>query len=168
MTLEIALKTGRIINGGKHILFINGDLFSVLKQRMLKRQQNKTTGYQYYDLRVRKAGKTVSGGLKTIHRLIAENFIENIEDLKYINHKDGDKLNNSLSNLEWCTAQQNIRHAVDELGMNRKEVIQMHCDGTIVNVYDSITKATEITGINNISRSISKRHKAGGYKWRYK
>jgi len=48
-----------------------------------------------------------------IHRLVALAFIPNPNNYKEINHIDGDKSNNSISNLEWCTRSENIRHAFD-------------------------------------------------------
>lgn len=51
-----------------------------------------------------------------IHRLIASGFIPNPENYPLINHKDGNKLNNNVENLEWCTAAMNVLHSYRVLG----------------------------------------------------
>ena len=58
--------------------------------------------------------------MKSVHRLVAEAFIENPESKRTVNHKDGDKHNNSKSNLEWATYAENSQHAHDT-GLNRKK-----------------------------------------------
>jgi len=56
-----------------------------------------------------------------IHILVAQSFIENINNLKYINHIDGDKSNNKVENLEWCTQSHNRLHATKILKVNTKQ-----------------------------------------------
>ena len=77
---------------------------------------------KYGDLRKLKPGKDKDGYLqvilmingkrikKFVHRLVGETFISNLENLKDINHLDGNKLNNNINNLQWCTHANNMKH----------------------------------------------------------
>jgi hypothetical protein len=68
------------------------------------------TKFGYYRVVLCCNGKTHK---KSVHRLVAEAFLPNPGDKPQVNHKDGNKLNNNVSNLEWCTASENSRHAWD-------------------------------------------------------
>lgn len=59
------------------------------------------------------------GHTKNVHRLVAETFIPNSEGKRTVNHKDGNKRNNHISNLEWSTSSENLKHAYDN-GLKRR------------------------------------------------
>lgn len=75
-------------------------------------------GYKYVVLC--KNGKKVH---KYVHRLVAEAFIPNPEDKQEVNHKDGDKCNNNMLNLEWSTSSQNRKHAYSTLQVGHQDLI---------------------------------------------
>ena len=79
-----------------------GEVINVKNGRVLKPQLN-GKGY----LRV-----SISGKLEFIHRLVAEKYIPNPNNLPQVNHKDGNKLNNKVENLEWSTNRDNRQHAL--------------------------------------------------------
>ena len=76
-----------------------------------KNKQGKQVVYPRVRLCISGKGKWVA-----LHRLIAECFIPNPENLPHINHKDGNRLNNHVDNLEWCTGKHNSKHSY-ELGL---------------------------------------------------
>lgn len=69
----------------------------------------KNSKHSYIKFNLQKNKKSVS---KLLHRLIAEYFIPNPYNFTEVNHIDGNKKNNKINNLEWCTRQQNMSHAV--------------------------------------------------------
>lgn len=82
------------------------------KERILK--PGIVNGYQQVKLRDN------SNKIVYVHRLVAETFINNPNNYKTINHIDGNKQNNCVDNLEWCTQKENVRHAW-ETGLVDKE-----------------------------------------------
>ena len=112
-----------------------------------------------------------------IHRLVAEAFISNPQHKETVNHIDGNKKNNNIENLEWCTYSENNAHAYKKLGKNQKNkkgsiaVLQYDLNGNFICEYPSIREAqrkTNIRSIGAVCKGKQNRSQAGGYKWKYK
>ena len=65
---------------------------------------------------------TINGKQKgfSVHNLVARAFVKGYKKGLQVNHKDGNKLNNNASNLEWCTPLENVRHSIEVLGFNKR------------------------------------------------
>lgn len=100
-------------------------------------------GYIRYDLCI--DGKRVA---KAGHRLVAEAFLPKVDGKVYVNHIDGNKTNNRIDNLEWCTCQENSQHAVKVLGMKPVNRRAIRCVETGI-VYSSSYEAERLLGIHN-------------------
>jgi|SRR6185503_19167196 len=82
-----------------------GEVFSHISNKILSTKPSPTTGYHSVMLFKNKIGK-----IFTNHRLVAQAFIPNPKDKPCVNHKDNNRENNSVSNLEWCTYSENTLH----------------------------------------------------------
>ena len=78
----------------------------ILKGRLSK------SGYLQVSIKIDETGKFSN---RYIHRLVAEAFIPNPDNLPQVNHKDGNRANNNVDNLEWVTCSQNTKHSYDVL-----------------------------------------------------
>ncbi len=107
-----------------------------------------------------------------VHRLVATAFIPTLNKRLQINHKDSNKSNNNVDNLEWCTPSQNQIHAYQK-GLrkdNFKKIEQYTLDGKFIKLWVGIQNAGRKTGIEytNIIACLKGRTKtAGGYIWKY-
>jgi hypothetical protein len=106
-------------------------------------------------------------------------FLPNPNSLPQVNHKNSNKLDNTLKNLEWCTAKDNVKHYRNTLpgkqltlkfsfaNGNNKAVIQMTLDGVFVKKYKSTTEAVKDgyngSCISKCCNGLSRKHKK--YKW---
>lgn len=111
-----------------------------------------------------------------VHRAVYSAFYGEIPKGMDINHKNGNRHDNKMGNLEICTRSENIRHSFDVLGRKptsmpnaAKPVCQIK-NGIIVGEYSSAREAEKRTGISYryISKSCHSKFKAGGYKWAFK
>lgn len=82
-----------------------------------------------------------------VHRLVAQAFILNPDNLPHINHKDEDKSNNNANNLEWCTMKYNCNYGTRNERVAKGNHKKVKCIETGI-VYNSLTEACKVTGIS--------------------
>ena len=107
-----------------------------------------------------------------LHRLIALTFLENSENKEQVNHIDGNKLNNSIQNLEWINNRENQIHKFKiGLGNNHtRKIGQYDLNGNFIKKYESIVLAAKDM---NVSKStirgvlINSRKTSAGFIWKY-
>lgn len=139
----------------------DGRIWSCYSKRFLRTRI--CNGYHYFTRTMKNKTKNYS-----IHRLLALVFIPNPNNYPVVNHKNENKLDNSLDNLEWVTQQQNLQKCSKTISHARR-VVQLSGD-EVINTYDSVTKAGDAIGlsrfaINKACLGVNKT--AGGYTWKY-
>lgn len=136
-----------------------GQIWSYKSQKFLKPADN---GCGYLMVGLRKNGERHP---KKIHRLIAETFLPNPEELSDVNHKDQNKYNNSVDNLEWCSRSYNIKYS-SQAG-KPKLFTKIRCveTGEIYPDQEAAGAAVNRTsqGINNCLQG--KQRTCAGYHW---
>ncbi len=164
------MRTWRILERNpNYAVSKDGRVLSIRRRKVLTPKQN-WDGYQRVQLWDRGKCEFVS-----IHRLIAEAFLSNPEKKPLINHKNGDKSDNRIENLEWCTQQENIAHAwesgLSKTHLNRagKPVKQLTREGALIRVFPSQMEVERVLGISHVNVSYACKHKAtaGGFRWEF-
>ena len=144
-----------------------GELFNKKTQKYLKGSINKL-GYKVYRLSINGVSKDLYA-----HRMVAETFIPNNDLLRdCVNHIDGNKLNNSINNLEWVTKGENNRHAINtQLNPLNKKIFCFNKNKQLVCVYESLQSAASLTGfsINSIADNAQaiKKPLCNGFYWNF-
>ena len=160
--------------GGKYLISTDGKVMAI------SRRVKFGNVFRWTKTNIRTARKKENGYLELeilgkhhyIHRLVAEAFIPNPDNLPCINHKDENKENNSVENLEWCDYSYNANYGTRTKRAKEKQFGDRF---VVINldtgeVYKTPKDASRATGIHNdsISRVCKGKSKtAGGYRWRY-
>lgn len=111
--------------------------------------------------------------LKSVHRLVAEAFIPNPDNLPVINHKNEDKQDNRVENLEWCTVKYNTNYGngMRKMAISQGRAVLQLYNGHVVEEFYSTQEASRRTGIPQVNIykvCVGERRTAGGYEWRFK
>ena len=163
---------GRIKSLARDIYCQNGTVHRT-KEKILVQNLDKN-GYQYVCL-----SKNGKRKFMFVHRLVAIAFIPNPENKPQVNHIDEVKTNNTVENLEWCSAQYNTNygtrnersvqnHKYPKLGNHQRAKV-VFCE-ELNKTFDCITSAGKVLGVNRVSISQAcsgKQNTAGGFHWKY-
>lgn len=154
-------------------MFMNNSQVHYKREKILKNVKRSKNGY--YCVSIYENSKL---NLTNIHNLVADSFLENKNNYKYINHKDENKENNRIDNLEFCTAKYNCNFGsrnkrISIKSINRpkskfEKVIQYNLQGNFIKEYENACVATRETGIGHLRECCDgKRKTAGGYIFKY-
>ena len=150
--------------------------YIVMRGKTLRIYQDRPNDYKY--VKLSKNNKVIK---KYVHRLVATAFIPNPSNMPQVNHKDGNKGNNNVNNLEWTTCLENIHHAFRNNLVSikhgaehhyAKKIIQYDINGNFIKAWGSISDAASQlkicrTAIANCCRYKPHHHTAGGFKWKW-
>ena len=146
--------------------YINGKYGMQLRKGKEIKQWVSNSGYLTVSLNIAKKKTNLM-----VHRLVAETFLQQPEGKGYVNHIDGNKVNNTVANLEWVTRSENQKHAY-RMGLiknpvEKKAVLQIDkVSGKVITRYASILEASKAMGKQKSDGNISKACK-GIYKTMY-
>jgi hypothetical protein len=165
---------------GYYVIQSDGGIVSTRSRCNAKFLKQTVLPTGYLQVSIMNKGKCKS---KLVHRLIAQAFIPNPENKPCVNHKDGNKLNNDVSNLEWCTYSENELHSYSVLGkinsspgtgklgslnaMSKPVISFKNGDKRYFESISMAAKALNIFG-SNISKVLKGKYKhSGGYTFTY-
>lgn len=129
-------------------------------------------GYLQVSLKINDKNKFMN---KYIHRLVAQFWLDNVDNKKEVNHIDGNKKNNNILNLEWVTAKENSNHRVNVLNKkitDNKKVGMFNKQNQLIQIFNSVKQAGQYFGKSRVNIDNALKHKnnqqtAYGYIWKY-
>ena len=142
-------------------------VFSYVTRKGVMKKQYINRGY--LSVRLNKDGV---GFTKFVHRLVAEAFVPNPDNLPEVNHKDEDRTNNLPRNLEWCTNLYNVNYGTGKYRKTenyRKQIEQLTLDGQHVAYFESARQCARVTTYKQAAlwQALNGKTKtAYGYQWR--
>lgn len=141
----------------------------MLPNGKIRRTHKNSSGYE---------SLTLGNKLYLVHRIVAEAFIPNPENKLFVNHLDGNKFNNHVSNLQWVTKRENELHSIHVLGNKRntkglkdqwenpchRVKVSLFKDGNFIKTFDSQKDCAKYLGVvngavNNVVKGVSKKCK---------
>lgn len=120
-------------------------------------------------LTVSLSNNTVKHKMFLVHRLVAQAFIENPKMLPQVNHKDEDKTNNFVGNLEWCTPLENLQYSgvIEKASVAKFSKIRCVDNGIIYNSIKEVCDEFSLHHSNIVACCNNRRKTCGGMKWEY-
>ena len=150
----------------------NGGMQKVYEKILSQHRQYGKSDNEYMGTTFSIKHKTIN---KLVHRLVAQAFLDDYDEKLEVNHKDGNKTNNNINNLEMMTRSENKLHAYRVLKRktNGKAICQYDLNNYFIKEYESACVASRETGIcrgsiNDCCRQRKNRKTAGGFIWKYK
>lgn len=172
---------GRVKSLERELIKKNGIRYT-LKERIL-RPAPMTSGYSFVTLY-----KETNSKMLSMHRLAAAAFIPNPENKPQVNHLNGNRKDNRVENLEWCTVSENLKYSFKYLGRKSespslgkfgkdnhlsKKVQQIdRFTDTPISDFNGVAEASRLTGVEKsniaaVCRSNKFTRTAGGFKWKF-
>lgn len=174
------------LENSNYLVSPEGTILSLYTNKKIKHGRDKQG---YHIVRIKINGKTAT---RRVHRMVALCFIPNPENFPQVNHKDENKDNNNVDNLEWVTAKQNCNYGTRNeriskaktgrpanagSGINNKRskrVAQYNMNKELINIYDNCRLACETVCPNSPhmrkainAAALGRRKTAAGFIWRF-